>query len=353
MARSTISVLVGVAVLAVAFFSSATHPDEIDVRPVAGIATGEVRTFVLQAETKPALSSPEPYVRADYAPSGWDDTDGDCQSDRHEVLIDESLIAVTLTADRCRVESGLWIDRFDGRRYTKASDVTIDHLVALSAAHRAGAWRWDLESKRRFAHDLGFEGALGVVGSATNQAKADKSPAQWRPPLRSAWCDYAIDWIRVKHRWQLMFADDEATALHEMLDTCEAFERVAVSLAFPTPAAPAPPAPPPTPVVVSSGTAMVVIGKCDALSEVVTLENRGQVAASLDHWILHDRDKNHILHLDGLQIDPGGRLRIATGEQPLPDHDLIFWKHENVWNNSGDTATLIAPNSAMSSVHSC
>jgi len=358
MQRLTVPILVAVAVLVVSVLSNAAaHPNAsevadfapaTDVQPEAALATGDesgVRTHLLQAEIRPTLSSPEPYIRSDYAPAGWDDTDGDCQSDRHEVLIDESLIAVTLDASQCRVETGLWIDRFDGRRYTQAADVTIDHLVALSAAHRAGAWQWDLQSKRRFAHDLEFGGALGVVGSEINQAKADKDPGQWRPPLRSAWCAYATDWINVKQRWGLAFANSEVSALHEMLDTCTTHHHDPVPLASPTNAKPTPPPPPPTAVIVSATAALIVIGNCDARAEIVTLENRGATGTALNGWILHDHDKNHVLRLDGHHLAAGQRLRIASGEHTPTGRDLIVWKHKNVWNNSGDTATLIAPDS--------
>ena len=84
------------------------------------------------------------YVRDDYTGGGWPDSDGDCQSDRHEILIEESLVEPTLDADGCRVLSGLWIDAYDGTTYTEADQVTIDHFVPLAAAHRAGGWEWDL-----------------------------------------------------------------------------------------------------------------------------------------------------------------------------------------------------------------
>ena len=45
------------------------------------------------------------YDRGDW--KNWVDADGDCQDERQEVLIEESLEAVTFETDReCRVETG-------------------------------------------------------------------------------------------------------------------------------------------------------------------------------------------------------------------------------------------------------
>lgn len=177
-------------------------------------------TFLAQVEPQPTLTAPVPYNRDDYQPNGWADTDSDCQSDRHEVLIRSSLVPVTLSGDGCRVESGRWIDWLDGTVYTQAAQVEIDHLVALSAAHQAGAWEWDDSTKRHFANDLDFVGSLSPTGSATNQAKSDRRPDQWQPPRHESWCSYAGDWIRVKARWGLAFSATEVAALNNMLDTC-------------------------------------------------------------------------------------------------------------------------------------
>ena len=161
------------------------------------------------------------YVRDDYTGGGWPDSDGDCQSDRHEILIEESLVEPTLDADGCRVLSGLWIDAYDGTTYTEADQVTIDHFVPLAAAHRAGGWEWDIEQKRAFSSDIEFPASHAAVGSAVNQSKADRGPEEWRPPRETAWCWYAVDWVAVKSRWDLAFTEAEVDAVIEMLDTCE------------------------------------------------------------------------------------------------------------------------------------
>ncbi len=167
------------------------------------------------------------YDRDTYDGSGWPDADGDCQSDRHEILIEESLVEVTFDADGCRVETGLWLDPYDGTEYTSAEQVSIDHVIPLAAAHRAGAWQWDQPSRRAFAFDITFPATHAVVGSGVNQAKADRGPEDWRPPAEEVWCRYAVDWTAVKDRWSLAFTNAEVLALGEMLGTCEPVEQIA------------------------------------------------------------------------------------------------------------------------------
>ena len=161
------------------------------------------------------------YDRDAYDGGGWPDSDGDCQSDRHEILIKESIIETVLDAEGCRVETGLWIDPYDGTEYSDADQVSIDHVIPLAAAHRAGAWRWDEPSRRAFASDIAFPATHAVVGTDVNQSKADRGPEEWRPPSEEAWCRYAVDWTAVKTRWSLDFTDAEVSALEQMLDTCE------------------------------------------------------------------------------------------------------------------------------------
>ena len=159
------------------------------------------------------------YVRYDYQGNGWSDFDGDCRSTRHDVLAAESLIEPTFTEDGCFVESGLWVDPWSGEEMTDASDATIDHMIALNEAHDSGAWEWDTDTKSRFTNYMD-PAALNVVTQSTNSSKGRRSPADWRPPQESTWCGYAIDWVRVKHAWQLGVTSSERDALRDMLGTC-------------------------------------------------------------------------------------------------------------------------------------
>jgi len=172
------------------------------------------------ARVLPALVAGTPYARSLYRLSGWPDTDDDCQDARTEVLIAEATGPVEFRADGCAVVTGEWIDPFSGVALTHTNTLEINHMVPLAEAHRAGAWEWSDAERAEFATDLQSTQTLAVVSTPIDQGKGDRRPDQWRPPLRSAWCGYAVDWIGVKTRWDLAFVQREVDALSDMLDTC-------------------------------------------------------------------------------------------------------------------------------------
>ena len=172
-----------------------------------------------------------PYDRNEYD-GGWLDADQDCVNTRHEILQRDSLTPVVM--DGCSVVSGTWVDHFTGTTYTDAVDATIDHFIPIDHAHQAGAWKWDGPTKKAFANDLGYEPALQIAGDAVNVDKGFKGPEEWKPPLESAWCQYAVDWIGTKTRWDLPVRTSERSALESMLDDCTGAELTRV---WPPPAA--------------------------------------------------------------------------------------------------------------------
>ncbi len=310
-------------------------------------------TEALAAATIRAQSNQPPYDRDAYSGSwGWSDTDGDCQNDRHEVLIAESLVRVTLSADGCFVESGRWVDPYTGQAHTSASAVTIDHTVPLAHAHRSGASTWGGSRKQAFHSDLAEPATLVVVGAATNQSKGDRGPDRWRPTLRSSWCGYAVAWVRVKQRWSLSYTAAEVAALEEMLGTCTAdstvpgYAQVEIARSVvaprpaPRPATPQPaPAPTPPPTGPSGG---VELASCNRHTEVVTIRNSSGSRVSLSGWWLHDKGNKHRYHFNQ-SLAPGESLDVLTGRDAAARAGAVVWKRNHVWNNEGDTAHLVAP----------
>ena len=118
----------------------------------------------------------------------------------------------------CEAVSGTWVSAYTGERLTDPSDVDIDHLVPLANAWRSGANTGDDQRREQFANDLESPQLL-AVDSSSNRSKGDQDPSQWKP-MREAWCDYAKDWIAVKHTYQLSVTAEEKSALQEMLATC-------------------------------------------------------------------------------------------------------------------------------------
>ncbi len=152
----------------------------------------------------------------------WIDADGDTCDTREEVLIAESRVTVT-AGSGCRVTTGRWYSTYDGATWTYASDVDIDHHVALKEAWESGARVWTATNRKRFANDLGFRGSLNAMTDNLNSSKSDRDPAQWLPP--KARCHYAITWVQVKYRWRLTINRAEKDMLASVLSgTCGARE---------------------------------------------------------------------------------------------------------------------------------
>ena len=92
----------------------------------------------------------------------WDDEDGDCISDRHEILMAQHLegegaYPLVMSSNGCFVETGRWLDPYDDIYYYSASDVQIDHLVALYESWISGLGNLDAALQRRFANTGSLE----------------------------------------------------------------------------------------------------------------------------------------------------------------------------------------------------
>ena len=184
-------------------------------------------TFALAVADVP-LGIPD-YDRGDWR--HWTDADGDCQDTRAEVLIAESRSPATL--DGCRVTSGRWWGVYTAATFTSSSEVDVDHLVPLANAHRSGGWAWDAARKEAYANDLNDPDHLIAVSASANRSKGDKGPEEWRPPERSYWCEYAMDWARIKDTWDLAVTAAELAALTDMLSDCA--DLVALVVTEPSP----------------------------------------------------------------------------------------------------------------------
>ena len=143
----------------------------------------------------------------------WVDANGNGKNTRAEVLIAESLVPVRFTSTGKTVSTGKWLSLYDGETWTLASDVDVDHVVALAEAWRSGAWKWSSSRRQAYANDLGVAWTLRAVTDNVNQSKSDEDPTYWLPPLESATCLYLTEWVAVKIRWKLN-VDRKSTRLN-------------------------------------------------------------------------------------------------------------------------------------------
>ncbi|GGS03660.1 hypothetical protein GCM10010169_55510 [Micromonospora fulviviridis] len=145
----------------------------------------------------------------------WRDTGKNC--DVRDTVLQRDGEGIKLSG--CNVVGGRWESPYDGQALTDPADVDIDHMVPLANAWRSGADEWDDAKRGDFANDL-TRPQLMAVSLRSNRAKGDQDPSQWKPANRSFWCQYAADWVTVKHYWRLTVTSAEKAALTDMLEGC-------------------------------------------------------------------------------------------------------------------------------------
>jgi len=142
---------------------------------------------------------------------GWIDIDKDCQNTRHEVLIAESQVPVTLTEDGCQVDSGYWVCPYTGKVFTDPRKMDIDHMVPLKEAWVSGASEWSKEQRVAFANDLDYPDHLVATEASANRKKSAKDPGLWLPEQNKSW--YVEEWLRVKENYNLNLDPREVRAI--------------------------------------------------------------------------------------------------------------------------------------------
>ena len=191
----------------------------VTTSPTATAQVFEPPSAIQQPQLAEIASSLPDYDRGDW--SHWSDEDRDCQNARAEVLIVESLDAVSFRSSKnCTVGRGRWFGVYTGQTVTEASQLDVDHMVPLKNAHLSGGWQWDAVQKKTYANDLNNPEHLVAVTAGANRSKGASGPESWRPERTDYWCEYATDWITIKNRWGLSVTSAEWNALVEMLQTC-------------------------------------------------------------------------------------------------------------------------------------
>ena len=275
----------------------------------------------------------------------WIDEDKDCQNARHEVLIEESLTDVKFKDEReCQVASGRWDDPYTGNTLTDATKLDVDHMVPLKNAHDSGGWAWDKKRKSEYANHMLYEDHLIAVTASENRKKGAKGPDKWKPSNKAHWCDYATDWIEIKVEWGLSATQSEWDALAEMIGTCEqsiSITPVPSQMNVPTPK------PVPTKPVESSKTEtsqemQITSLDCKGKPETVVITNQGDSQQNMTGWSMTDEGTKHTFKFpDGFMLGAGLSVEVVSGTLGDNSASTIYWKKQTVWNNDGDTATVL------------
>jgi len=145
----------------------------------------------------------------------WVDANGNGKNTRAEVLIAESLVPVRFTSTGKTVSTGKWLSLYDGETWTLASDVDVDHVVALAEAWRSGAWKWSSSRRQSYANDLGVAWTLRAVTDNVNQSKSDSDPTNWLEISAPGVCVYLTEWVAVKIRWKLTVDAEERQSIRD------------------------------------------------------------------------------------------------------------------------------------------
>ena len=282
----------------------------------------------------------------------WVDADHDGCDTREEVLIAESRSRAQVDPYGCKVIEGDWFSSYDGLMFTDPAELDIDHMVPLAEAWDSGASAWDGDRRQAFANDLDRPQSLRAVSASSNRSKSDLDPGQWKPTRDAAWCEYANDWVTVKKAWDLTADQNEVDDLRVMLRTCQ---EPAAQSGEPSTSATTASTAPTTTTSTAPPTAgrTVTITALDCRGEAVTVRNGGTTPADLTGWSVHDEASTpHTYRFPaGYTLAPGASGTIRSGGPAGPGE--LAWTGSNVWNNDGDTATLVNAGGGVVSTRNC
>lgn len=188
---------------------------------VPGVTTASVRAVAaLDALAVKGRAAKTGYDR-DLFGRGWVDVDRNGCDTRNDILR-RDLTGRTMQGS-CVVLSGTLRDPYSARTVFfvrgGASDVDIDHVVALSDAWQKGAAQWNVAKRVAFGND---PLNLLATDASLNRAKGDGDAATWLPPSRTARCGYVARQIAVKRKYGLWVTLAEKAAMSRVLALCPA-----------------------------------------------------------------------------------------------------------------------------------
>lgn len=181
-------------------------------------ATGSALAAVARLDVK-GRAPKTGYTRAQFG-QAWYDTDHNGCDTRNDMLRRD--LKSRQMANACKVLAGtLAPDPYTGTSirfvYGGASEVDIDHVVALSDAWQKGAATWAAGKRLALAND---PLNLLAVDSSTNRAKGDGDAATWLPPYKVFRCTYVAKQVAVKGKYGLWVTAAERDAMTRVLATC-------------------------------------------------------------------------------------------------------------------------------------
>ncbi len=200
---------------------------------IAGVGSGPARVASSASPARPAavhrmsthyLLSHVPVRTAHYGGylrskfELWTEHPDGCNT-RYQVLIRDAVVKPQVEAG-CYLAHGRWVSPYDGFTTTDPTRMQIDHVVPLAVAWGAGAYRWNANTRMRFANDLGTHYDLIAVSGHSNESKGDAGPSSYLPPRRSFDCRYMTDYTAILWRWHLSINSTDKAFLRRHLANC-------------------------------------------------------------------------------------------------------------------------------------
>ena len=182
--------------------------------PAAGTALAAVATLTVKGRA-PKTG----YTRGQFG-QAWYDTDHNGCDTRNDILRRD--LTSRQMQNACKVLAGtLAPDPYTGTTirfvYGGASEVDIDHVVALSDAWQKGAASWLAGKRLPLAND---PLNLLAVDASANRSKGDGDAATWLPPNKPFRCTYVARQVAVKHKYGVWVTAAERDAMTRVLTAC-------------------------------------------------------------------------------------------------------------------------------------
>ena len=159
------------------------------------------------------------YTRDQFGQS-WFDVDRNGCDTRNDILRRD--LSSRQMQNACKVLAGtLAPDPYTGTSirfvYGGASEVDIDHVVALSDAWQKGAASWPAGKRLALAND---PLNLLAVDASANRSKGDGDTATWLPANKSFRCTYVARQVAVKAKYGVWVTAAERDAMTRVLGAC-------------------------------------------------------------------------------------------------------------------------------------
>jgi Excalibur calcium-binding domain/Protein of unknown function (DUF1524) len=159
------------------------------------------------------------YTRDQFG-QAWFDVDRNGCDTRNDILRRD--LSSRQMQNACKVLAGtLAPDPYTGTSirfvYGGASEVDIDHVVALSDAWQKGAASWSAGKRLELAND---PLNLLAVDASANRSKGDGDTATWLPVNKSFRCTYVARQVAVKGKYGVWVTSAEKDAMTRVLQTC-------------------------------------------------------------------------------------------------------------------------------------